>query len=191
MSILAGSVFAQMAPRETVVAEIGGTEVSVEYGRPSLKGRSFDELIAKLPESRIWRAGSEQITTLTMGGPLLIGGELVPRGKYSLYVRCAENGPYELIINKALGQPLKEIWSEAPASLANEPWPHMNYDEIRASEVARIPLRDGTVSDPVELFTVAISETSGGGTLHLIWGNQKWSVDIKPTRPEGSYREGS
>ena len=41
-------VYAQMAPRETVSATVGGRKVSVEYCRPSLKGRSFDELIQKL-----------------------------------------------------------------------------------------------------------------------------------------------
>lgn len=191
MFILVGSGFAQMAPRETVTAEIGRAKISVEYGRPSLKGRSFDELVSKLPENRMWRAGSEQITTLTTTGPLQIGGQMVPPGKYSLYVYCPENGAYALAVNKVLGQPLKNLWREAPANLAEEPWPHMNYEEIKGSEVARIPLKKVTLSDAVDLFTITIDEESGSENLVLAWGDQRWSVDIKAARSEGSHREGS
>jgi hypothetical protein len=186
-----GSVFAQMAPRETVTAQIGGAKVSVEYGRPSLKGRSFDELVSKLPGDRMWRAGSEQITTLTTTAPLVIGGRMVPTGKYSLYVQCPESGPYALAVNTVLGQPLKDLWSEAPANLANEPWPHMNYQEIQGSEVARIPLKESKASASVDLFTITITEGSGGAKLSLAWGDQSWSADIKSAGSEGSHREGS
>jgi len=189
--ILTPSTLAQMAPRETVTAQIGGAKVSVEYGRPSLKGRNFEELFSQLPADRMWRAGSEQITTLTTTAPLIMGGMMVPPGKYSLYVHCPENGAYSLAVNKALGQPLKLLWSQAPANLADEPWPHMNYQEIKGSEVARIPLSEAKSSDSVDLFTITVVEGSAGGTLSLAWGDQVWSASIKPARAEGSHREGS
>ena len=53
------------APRETVTATVAGKKVSVEYGRPSLRGRPMSELIAQLPEDRIWRAGVDAVTTFT------------------------------------------------------------------------------------------------------------------------------
>ena len=189
--IMAGSVFAQMAPRETVAAQIGGASVSVEYGRPTLKGRSFDELAGKLPGDRMWRAGSEQVTTLTTSSALMIGGKMVPAGKYSLYVHCPESGSYALAVNKTLGQPLKNLWSAAPENLADEPWPHMNYQEIQGSEVARVSLSEAESSDPVDLFTITVAEGSGGGTLRLAWGDQVWSANLTPARAEGSHREGS
>jgi hypothetical protein len=186
-----GSVLAQMAPRETVTAQIGGANVSVEYGRPALKGRSFDELASKLPEDGMWRAGSEQVTTLSTSAPLMIGGKVVPPGKYSLYVHCPQNGPYALVVNKTLGQPLKDLWNEAPESLANELWPHMNYRTIQGSEVTRVSLSEAERSASVDLFTITVAEGSSGGTLSLAWGDQVWSTQIKPARAEGSHREGS
>ena len=61
---IAAVAFSQApSPRETVTAEVGGASVSVEYGRPSLGGRSFSELISQLPGDRMWRAGSEQVTS--------------------------------------------------------------------------------------------------------------------------------
>jgi hypothetical protein len=190
VTVVTTAVLAQMAPRETATAQIGAAKVSVEYGRPSLKGRSFDELAAQLPADRMWRAGSEQITTLTTTGPVMIGGKMIPPGKYSLYVHCPEEGPYSLAVNKVLGQPLKMLWSEAPANLANEPWPHMNYQEIKASEVAMVPLSATEASESVDLFTVTLTDGSPG-KLSLAWGNQVWTASIKPAKAEGSHREGS
>lgn len=189
--IMTSSLLAQMAPRETATAQIGAAKLSIEYGRPALKGRSFKELVGQLPADRMWRAGSEQITTLTTTAPLMIGGKMVPPGKYSLYVHCPETGSYSLAINTVLGQPLKLVWSEAPENLANEPWPHMNYQEIKGSEVARIPLSEGSSSDAADLFTIKVTQGPSGGTLSLAWGDQVWSADIEPARAEGSHREGS
>ena len=75
MLALAGAAAAQnAAPRETASATINGHQVAVEYGRPSLRGRSFDELIAQLSEDRMWRAGSEQVTTFQTETDLMVGG---------------------------------------------------------------------------------------------------------------------
>jgi hypothetical protein len=179
--------FAQMAPRETVSATVAGRKVTIEYGRPSLKGRSFNELLDKLPSDRMWRAGSEQITSMTTEGPILIGGKLVPAGKYSVYVHCPENGAYALALNSVLGQPLKDIWDAAPANLANEPWPHFNYQkEIGDSEVVRVPLKKESSSSSTDLFTISFKQSSGSTHLNLTWGTDVWSVDIAAPMREGS-----
>jgi hypothetical protein len=191
VSVFSVWVLAQMAPRDTVVLEIGGAKITVEYGRPSLKGRSFDELASNLPSDRMWRAGAEQITTLTAETAVMIGAKTVPPGKYSLYVHCPKSGPFSLALNRTLGQPLKNLWSEAPAGLANEPWPHMDYQKITNTEVARIPLKKTKLTESVDLFTINLAQRPGGGELSLAWGKQVWSVGIKPARAEGSYREGS
>ncbi len=185
----------QMAPRETVTAGVGGGEVSVEYGRPSLKGRDFNELMGKLPPDRMWRAGSEQVTTLSTNVPLSLGGKMIPAGKYSVYVHCPKdlkNGSFSLVLNKNLGQPLKDIWAAAPAAVANEPWPHMKYtEEIGAQEVARVPMSRGKGS-AVDLFTITLTKAGSGAALNMVWGTELWSIDVKPASAEGSGKmEGS
>jgi hypothetical protein len=185
--------WAQMAPRETVSVEIGGKKVAVEYGRPSLGGRDFSALLAKLPGDRMWRAGSEQITTFTTELPLSFSGTMVPPGKYSVYVHCPESGSYSLVLNSVLGQPLGKIWSAAPDHLKNEPWPHMNYkQEIRKSEVARISMKKASVSGQTDRFTITLAPRSGGAQMKLAWGDRAWTVDMKAGQAEGSRRmEGS
>ena len=171
------------SPRETATAQISGDSVSVEYGRPSLGGRSFSELISQLPDDRMWRAGSEQVTTLTTAGDIYIGEAMIPAGKYSLYVYCPAEGDYALAVNSVLGQPLGEIWAEAPEELKNEPWPHFAYSkEIGDSEVARVPMTDSASSGTVDMFTIAFEEEGDGAVMKLAWGEAAWSVSVKAAK---------
>ena len=178
---IATVAFAQApSPRATATAKVSGESVSVEYGRPSLGGRSFSELTADLPEDRMWRAGSEQVTTLTTEGDIYIGDSKIPAGKYSLYVSCPTEGEYALAVNKVLGQPLGEIWAEAPEELKNEPWPHFEYSkEIGDSEVARVTMSDSKTSSTVDIFTIALEEEGDGAALKLAWGEAAWTVAVK------------
>jgi hypothetical protein len=124
-----------------------------------------------------------------------VGGTVVPAGKYSVYVHCPsnlKNGSFSLVLNKVLGQPLKDIWADAPAAVANEPWPHFKYsEEIGAQEVARIPMSRGKGSN-TDLFTITLTKAASGAALNMAWGTELWSVDVKSAPAEGSGQaEGS
>jgi Protein of unknown function (DUF2911) len=171
------------APRDTASLEIDGKNVAVEYGQPSLHGRSFDELMKQLPEDRMWRTGTDQVTTLTSAADLEIGGTKVPAGKYTLYVHCPVEGPYSLAINSDLGQPLGKIFAQAPPNLANEPWPHFEYKkEIADKEVARVPMKKLAVDAPADRFTVTLTPAEHGAVMTMTWGDRRWSVDLKSAR---------
>ncbi len=180
--------FSQMAPRDTATTHVGGKVVSVEYGRPSLKGRNIADLTGKLGPDRIWRAGSEQVTTFATEADLKIGKQIIKAGKYSLYLHCPENGSFSLILNKVVGKPLGEIWDAAPEELANEPWPHRNYNEdIGHAEVARIPLKKGSSRNRVELLTYAFKQNGKSAALKIAWGDETWTTEVAFARMEGSH----
>jgi Protein of unknown function (DUF2911) len=169
------------SPRDTVSTDVGGKKVSVDYGRPSLKGRKLDDLIAQLPPDRIWRAGDNQVTTLTTETDLLVGGKKVAAGKYSVYVHAPATGDWSLVINKDLGIPLSKLWAEAPAELANQPWPRLDgYDKIATQELVRAPMKAGKPASAVETFTISFAPAGNGATMTLAWGDRSWSLDLKP-----------
>jgi hypothetical protein len=178
----AASAQQQQAPRETVSAQVGMKKVSVEYGRPSLKGRAVDELLKQLPADRLWRAGFNQVTTLTTEGDVLVGGKKVPAGKYSLSVYAPLEGDYALAVNSDKGTPLGKIWDKAPDNLKNEPWPNLeDYDKnILAMELVRVPMKKVAVTKPTDLFTVTVTPGKTGATLTLAWGDRAWSVELTP-----------
>lgn len=176
------------APRGKSEVAVGRNLLKLEYGRPSLEGRSFEELTKDLPKDRIWRAGADQITTFSTIADLLIGGRKVPAGKYSVYIHIPAEGPFSLLLNSTLGQPLSAIWNAAPENMAQEPWPHFSYSrEILETETARIAMTPSDLAEPVDRWTMTLDSTRYGAELTVSWGTQSWRVDIQAAQP----REGS
>jgi len=63
---------------------IDGANISIEYGRPSLKGRVLGKDVEPI-EGQEWRIGADEATTLTTNKPLRFGTLAVPAGAYTLY----------------------------------------------------------------------------------------------------------
>jgi hypothetical protein len=175
------------APRETVTALVNGKKVVVEYGRPDLKGRTVKELLGQLPANRVWRAGVDQVTTLTTEADILVGGKRVPAGKYTLYLHAPETGTYSLLVNSDAGVPLKSIFAGAPPEMANAPWPHIgDYPTIASKEVARIALTSATPKETMDRFLIGLTPAKDGVSgITLTWGDQSWTTDIKAAGPAG------
>jgi hypothetical protein len=181
---LAASALAQGNPRGNASATVGGKKVTLDYGRPALKGRNLDELLKQLPPDRMWRAGENQVTTLTCEAELLVGGKKVPAGKYSVYVHAGEGDAWDFVLNKDPGVPLGKIWDKAPDNMKNEPWPHLEgYTKAAgASEIVRTRMAATKPAQPADLFTASFAAKGKGATLTLAWGTQAWSVDVQPAR---------
>jgi len=166
--------------RGSASTTISGKKLTVDYGQPALKGRSFAELVKQLPSDRMWRAGSGIVTTLTTEADLMIGGKKVAAGKYSLYVHCPESGDYSLVLNSDQGQPLGKVWAAAPPAQAKDPYPSFDYTkEIAAKEVLRAPMKK-TSAAATDILAYTVKPAAGGATLTLAWGDQAWTVDIRP-----------
>jgi hypothetical protein len=180
---LASAGFAQDS-RGAAAATIGGQKVEIDYGQPELKGRDLGELMKQLPPDRIWRAGENQVSTLTTGADLMIGGTKVPAGKYSVYVHAGEAGEWSFILNKELGVPLGQIWDGAPENMKNEPWPRLRgYTEaIKDKEVVRAAMTKIEGAKPAELFTMSFAPKGDGAELTLAWGDQAWKVGVEPAK---------
>jgi hypothetical protein len=177
----------ERAPRETVTATLDGAKVTVEYGRPSLNGRTLDQLLTQLDKTRVWRAGANQVTTLDVVGGVTIGGTKVAAGKYSLYLFLPEGGgDWNLIVNTDPGIALKKIYAAAPPEVADALWPRLDgYDKIAATEVARIPLKKAPApSAPMDRFLIGLSPKSkeGVSAITFTWGDQSWTADIKAAK---------
>src|SRR5262245_45267028 len=145
-------------PRGNATATLAGKKVTIDYGRPALKGRAMPELLKQLPPDRIWRAGENEVTTLTTDGPVMIGSTKVAAGKYSVYVYAPEKGDWALVLNSDPGIPLIKLWDKAPAAVADHLWPRLDgYDKVKATEVARIPMHSVAVKAPADVFVVDLA----------------------------------
>ena len=172
-------------PRGSATASVGGKKVSVDYGRPALKGRNLDELLKQLPPERIWRAGENQVTTLTTEDPITVGGTKVPAGKYSVYVHAAEGNAWDFVLTKDPGVPLGQIYAQAPDNMKNELWPRLgDYDQTaKASEVVRAKMTAAkAAAQPVDVFTITLTPAGKGADLTMTWGAQAWTIALGPAK---------
>ena len=72
----------QPSPLGKVEQVVGLTKVTVEYSRPSAKGRKI--LGDVVPYDKMWRTGANASTKVTFDGPVTVAGAKVPAGTYSL-----------------------------------------------------------------------------------------------------------
>jgi Protein of unknown function (DUF2911) len=155
---------------------------SIDYGRPSLKGRTIDDMFKQLPSDRVWRAGENQVTILTAYRNLLIGKTRIPAGKYSVYVHIGESGKWSLILNKNPGIDLVDIFPKAPPQMAHEKWAYYNdyTEKIANQEAARIPMKSEKLSAPTDLFTIELVPDKDGGVFKMSWGDRVASIHVAP-----------
>jgi hypothetical protein len=137
---------------------VHGANISIEYGRPSLKGRTPGKDIDPY-EGKEWRTGADKATTIKTDKALMVGSLHVPAGTYTIY-SIPTGGTWELIISKKTGQ-----WGI--------PYPG------KADDLGRAPMKLSTNAKPVEPLTYAIEETPDGATLHIDWGTTRASIAFR------------
>jgi hypothetical protein len=139
----AGPTFAkrplgQLSPRDTARANIGGSEVWVDYSKPQKRGREiFGNVV---PWNMVWRTGANSATQLNTSADLMIGNATVPAGKYTLWTLPTASG-WKLIINKQTGQ-----------------WGTEYHQE---QDLARVDAKVETLQAPVEQLVIAFDQAAG------------------------------
>ncbi|MDW8220986.1 MAG: DUF2911 domain-containing protein [Bacteroidota bacterium] len=77
---------------------VGVTDITITYSRPGVKGR---EIWGKLvPYNELWRTGANAATTIEVSDDVMIEGQKLAAGKYSVFTIPAQSGEWTLVINK-------------------------------------------------------------------------------------------
>lgn len=85
------------SPEEVATYSNGDTKIEVVYCSPAVKGREiFGGLV---PFKEVWRTGANDATTFTSNVDLLIAGEKLPAGTYTLWTIPDEN-TWQVLFNK-------------------------------------------------------------------------------------------
>ena len=161
--------------KATVSQTVGTTDISITYSRPAVKGRAvygdwptevkgegtLDDQNARpkdavlVPWGHVWRSGANEATLFIVNDDVLINGQPLAAGKYSLHSIPAKDD-WTFIFNKDDGQ-----------------WGSFSYDA--AKDVLRVKAKPTWVADSQELLTFGIDAPEGDtATVNLRW--EKLSV---------------
>ncbi|HSK11467.1 MAG TPA: DUF2911 domain-containing protein [Vicinamibacterales bacterium] len=141
------------SPHVRTAWTVDGANLSIEYGRPYLKGRTVGKEVA--PYGKEWRTGADEATTLKTDKPLTFGTLQLPAGTYTLYTVPGEK-QWQLIVSKKTGQ-----WGV--------PYP-------AGEDLGRVAMTVEQNTSPVEQLTISVEDTPTGGTLKVAWGTTTASV---------------
>ena len=154
---LPGSAQQRISPHEKTSATIDGKKITIEYGRPYMKGRKIFGGLE--PLGKVWRAGADEATTLTTDADLTIGSLKVPKGQYALFI-IPETSKWTLVVNKVANQ-----------------WGAFSYDQSK--DLGRTEMKFATAGSPLEQFTISI-EPAGPkhAILKMAWERVVATADI-------------
>ncbi len=79
----------QKSPQQTVLYDENGYDIEIYYSRPFKKDRQiFGGLV---PYGDVWRTGANEATTFKTGTDLMIDGQRLPAGDYTLWTLPSKN----------------------------------------------------------------------------------------------------
>ena len=147
-----------VSPRQTVEQQFSVTKISIEYGRPAVKGRKvFGELV---PFGQVWRAGANEATKITFGQEVLFGGQKVKKGTYALYVVPQEK-EWKIILNRGVNN-----------------WGAYTYDAKDDVATTTVPVK--MMNEKMERFTINFEDiTDEKLNLVLEWDKARADVPVE------------
>lgn len=147
----------QPSPFSKLEQVVGLTNITVEYSRPSAKGRTvYDNLV---PYGKNWRTGANANTVVSFSDNVKIEGKDLPKGTYALYTTPKADS-WDVIFYKTTDNwGLPETWNDADVAV-------------------KVTVKPETTSTHIETFTITINSiTNDNAVLNLQW--EKTIVPVK------------
>src|ERR1043165_8278857 len=195
----AASAFAQVevprpSQKASVMQRIGVTDITINYSRPGVKGRKIwgDPLPGQtteggatldnqntrpkdayiVPYGHVWRTGANEATQFVVTDDVLINGQKLPAGSYSLHT-IPNKDEWTIVFNTTANQWGSFDYDAAKDTLrvkakpqwlnTNEEWLSYSFDPV-TDDSAQVNIRWEKVSVP---FTVKIADVNAVTMMHL------------------------
>jgi len=166
---------------------IGVTDLRITYSRPGVKGRkiwgdppagaapgsaTLDDARARpkdapiVPFGRVWRTGANEATVFEVSDGVLINGQPLAAGKYSLHTIPAKDGDWTVIFNGDDGQ-----------------WGSFTYDEKK--DVLRVKSKPQMVADNQEWLAYSIEPVADNSAqVNIRWEKVSvpFTVEVKDVK---------
>ncbi|MAP81388.1 MAG: dihydrolipoamide dehydrogenase [Aequorivita sp.] len=132
----------QSSPFQKIEQTVGLTDVTLEYSRPSKKGRTiFGGLV---PYNAIWRTGANANTKITFSEDVEVGGKTLKAGSYAIYTKPGVSSWDVYFYSDANNWGTPETWdnSKVAAQVSAQAYPMgmdvetftMSFDNLKHDE---------------------------------------------------------
>ena len=139
------------SPSQKTEQTVGLTDVTLEYSRPSMKGRT---IFGGLEDyGKVWRTGANANTKLTFSTDFMVDGKMLKAGTYALYTI-----------------PGKETWDVMLYTDASNWGAPAKWDETKVA--AKVTVTPYDMPMPIETFTITFDDlTNNSAVLGIMWEN--------------------
>lgn len=155
---LSFSLFGQLelpkkSPKASVSYTVGLTQVTVNYNSPAVRERTiWGDLV---PYDQVWRAGANEATTVEFSTDVKFKKQILPKGKYSMFLIPKAEGKWTVIFNKVADQ-----------------WGAYSYDEKQDALRAEVQVKDSKSSDDRLTYGV-VDLNKGKGYIRFSWEKKR------------------
>jgi hypothetical protein len=159
LSPVVANAQALASPYSTISQKIDSTTMTVEYYRPSVRGRTIFGRLVRW--GTVWTPGANWATTLEVDRDVRVEGQPLPRGKYSIWMIPAQKPePWTVVFNRS-------------ARRFHVVHPDSSEDQLRV----RIP---ADTSPHVEALTFSFPTVSRtGATLAFQWAETRVPIRLE------------
>ena len=149
----------QPSPFAKIEQIVGLTQVSLEYSRPSMRGRIImGDLV---PFGELWRTGANKNSTIQFSDDVKLGGKSAPKGKYAIYIRPGEAMWEVFFYNKSDNWGLPKNW-----------------DLKSIITVIEVPVKE--LQNPIESFTISLDDiNNNGASISIKWEKTQVKIPLE------------
>ena len=167
-----------LSPPDSVRATVGGVAIAIDYSRPTMRGRKVFGAETETPRpivpwNQVWRTGANFATRLTTAADLVVAGQTIPAGAYTLWTLPAPAG-WKLIFNRQTKAPC------ATAAACTDPKrPNLwGTDYSADSDFVRVDMQTAPLAAPVEQFLITFEPEGDRGVLAFSWERTRAFVTV-------------
>lgn len=149
----------QPSPASKLEQVVGLTDVTIEYSRPAMRGRTiFGDLV---PFGTTWRTGANANTKITFSDNVTIDGQELKKGTYAIYTIPNETS-WEVL-----------FYSESNNWGTPKKWDDSKVVAKTTAKVEAMPM-------PIESFTITLDDlATDSAVIGFLWENVYVGVKVE------------
>ncbi len=154
----------RVSPGASLTQTVGLTDITLKYSRPGVKGRQIWG--ALVPYDKVWRTGANEATTIAFSDDVLINGQKLAKGTYSLHTIPGQS-EWTVIFNGVADQWGSYSYDESkdvlrvktkPETAEHREWMGFEINDV-TTDTAKVVLRWEKLAVPFTVDTESTKKT--------------------------------